>query len=421
MTLRKNIIVFALCLFACSCIFAQNKVKMMSYNLLNFNNYTNYCTQANNNHVNKAGYLATIVSNQQPDILACCEVGKTQSLQYSISYILGNSLNINGVTRWAAANAAGNEYLNNALFYDKTKFKLTGQQNIQTSVRLVNVYKLMNLASGDTLKVIVAHLKAGYEYAGDRADMVDDIMNKLQQQGNNDNYVICGDFNVYSASEAAFQKLVNPSYTRIAFYDPVDMMGDWNSNYRFSDVHTQSTHDDSNNDCFSYGGMDDRFDFILMSGSIIDGTKGITYKNGSYWAVGQDGNRYNRAINSPTNITLPENVIDALYNMSDHLPVVAEFYFGTAGIATESTDKDFYAIVPTPVNNELIFKTRTDQPKKMTVTLYSSVGNIILSKEIVAEHNREFCFDISNLNNGVYILNFTGGSVFKSYKIVKSN
>ena len=401
--------------------FSQGRVKVMSYNLLNFNNYPSYCTTENNPHQAKAGYLATIVANQQPDILCCCEVGgKNPTLAYSISYILGNSLNVNGVTRWAAANASGNTYLNNALFYDKTKLKLVAQTKIDTDIREINIYKLKHLTSNDTLKVAIAHLKAGTEYASDRGTEIQQFMDYLTAQGNNDNFIVCGDFNVYRATEPAFQNLVNPSYLPIAFYDPVNQMGEWNNNWNFSEYHTQSTHSGSGNDCFSGGGMDDRFDFILMSSSIINGTKGITYCSNSYMAVGQDGNRFNGAINSPTNNTLPSNVIDALYNMSDHLPVVAELAFGDLGYASESTDAGFQSVVQNPVTDELVIRLRTEKPREVTVNVYSTLGINVLSYTIQVVDDEVVVRNVSDLPNGVYIVGIKSEGISVSHRVLKA-
>lgn len=400
--------------------FSQGRIKVMSYNLLNFNNYTSYCTAQNNPHQAKAGYLATIVANQQPDILCCCEVGgKSPSLAYSISYILGNSLNINGVTRWASASASGSEYLNNALFYDKTKLKLIAQTKVDTDIREINIYKLKHLTSNDTLKVAIAHLKAGTEYSAQRGTEIQQFMNYLVAQGNNDNFIICGDFNVYRASEPAFQNLVNPSYLPIAFYDPVNQIGEWTNNWNFSEYHTQSTHSGSN-DCFSSGGMDDRFDFILMSGSIINGTKGITYHQNSYWAVGQDGNHFNKDLNYPQNNTLPSNVIDALYNMSDHLPVVAELDFGDVGYASESTEQNFMSIVPNPIADKLIVRLRTEKPRDVTVDLYSPLGVLLRSYRAYVTDDEVVEYDVSDLTNGLYIVNIKSEGVSVSHRVVKA-
>ena len=399
--------------------FSQGRIKVMSYNLLNFNNYTSYCTAQNNPHQAKAGYLATIVANQQPDILCCCEVGKGSDLRSTIYYILGNSLNVNGVRRWSAASPSGNEYLNNALFFDNTKLKLVAQTKVDTDIREINIYKLKHLTSNDTLKVAIAHLKAGTECSAQRGTEIQQFMNYLVAQGNNDNFIICGDFNVYRASEPAFQNLVNPSYLPIAFYDPVNQIGEWTNNWNFSEYHTQSTHNGSN-DCFSIGGMDDRFDFILMSGSIINGTKGITYHQNSYWAVGQDGNHFNKDLNYPQNNTLPSNVIDALYNMSDHLPVVAELDFGDVGYASESTEQNFMSIVPNPIADKLIVRLRTEKPRDVTVDLYSPLGVLLRSYRAYVTDDEVVEYDVSDLTNGLYIVNIKSEGVSVSHRVVKA-
>ena len=416
---KLGILLFVFVTFTTS-LFSQGQIRVMSYNLLNFNNLTSYCTAENNSYQAKAGYLATIVSNQQPDILCCCEVGKSyQSLAYTISYILGNSLNVNGVTRWASAPASGSEYLNNALFYDKTKLKLVAQTKVNTDIREINIYKLKHLSSNDTLKVAIVHLKAGTGYESQRGTEIQQLVNYLTAQGNNDNFIVCGDFNIYKASEPAFQNLVNPSYLPIAFYDTVNQMGEWNNNWNFSEYHTQSTHS-GNSDCFSGGGMDDRFDFILMSGSIINGSKGITYTPNSYWSVGQDGNRFNGAINSPTNNTLPSNVIYALYNMSDHLPVVAELTFNNVGYASESTDASFQSIVQNPANDELVVRLRTEKPREFVVNVYSALGRLVLSYSVQVSNDEVVARNISDLPNGVYIVSIKSEGVSVSHRVVKA-
>jgi exonuclease III len=403
--------------------FSQETVKLMFYNLLNFNNYTSYCTSENNSHINKAAYLKTIVLNQQPDILAVCEVGTNVSASYTLNYILGNSLNANGETKWLAASPTGS-YLVNGLFYDKNKFQLISQPIVTTEVRDINIYKLKCLGVEETtyLNIIVAHLKAGNtsQDASSRADMIDELMEYLQNLGNNENFVIVGDFNVYTASEQAFQKLVNPNNPSLAFYDPINQMGDWNNNYSFRSCHTQSTHSDSDSDCHSYGGMDDRFDFILISSSIKDGTYDIKYKTNSYWAIGQDGLRYNNSINYPTNTTLPADVIDALYNMSDHLPVVSEFYLGEHNsIASLSSDPLFYANVLNPVSDVLQYQYKTNNVEKVKMSLFSVSGVEIFSSEDLTENNFVFTRNISWLANGIYILNFTAEGITQSFRIVK--
>jgi len=83
------------------------------------------------------------------------------------------------------------------------------------------------------------------------------------------NFIVVGDFNLYRATEPAYIRLLdqtNPGY----FLDPVNRPGYWNNNASFADVHTQSTRVATLPDGGSNGGLDDRFDFILVSQAIMN-------------------------------------------------------------------------------------------------------------------------------------------------------
>ncbi|MDD3687914.1 MAG: hypothetical protein PHE56_14275 [Bacteroidales bacterium] len=422
--MKKLIVLFFL--FVGLISFSQETIKVMTYNLMYFNNYTTFCTSANNSHVSKAGWLKTIVNNQQPDILAVCEVGTSPSATYTLNYILGNSMNVDGETKWAVTTTTGS-YLVNGLFYDKNKFQFVGHTPIATSgLRDLNIYKLKYTEYSEDIffNVVVCHLAAGSSSAdaSDRGLQIQSLMTYLQNVGNNENYIVVGDFNVYTDEEQAFQKLVNPAFSPIAFYDPINQLGDWNSNYAYRLYHTQSTHDDSDSDCHSYGGMDDRFDFILIAGSIKDGTANVEYKQDSYWAVGQDGLHYNKSINSPTNSTLPAEVIDALYNMSDHLPVVAEFYMGDQNSNISlSTDPFFYANVANPISEEIKYQLKTVYRKEIKVSLISITGAIVFEDVIISEPGQIYSHNVSGLKDGMYILNFSGEGINQSVRLVKAS
>ncbi|PLX02460.1 MAG: hypothetical protein C0594_11925, partial [Marinilabiliales bacterium] len=78
------------------------------------------------------------------------------------------------------------------------------------------------------------------------------------------------------------------------------------------------------------GGIDDRFDFIFFNDDLINGTNNSVYKANSYTVFGNDGNadKYGNDINAYTSSIYSSTVLDALYNCSDHLPVIAEFVIG---------------------------------------------------------------------------------------------
>ena len=70
------------------------------------------------------------------------------------------------------------------------------------------------------------------------------------------------------------------------------------------------------------GGLDDRFDFILASDAVMAGRYGAQILPETYVAVGNDGEHFNRSIiSSPTNTSVPDSVLQALHDFSDHLPV----------------------------------------------------------------------------------------------------
>ena len=109
-------------------------------------------------------------------------------------------------------------------------------------------------------------------------------------------------------------------------FDPIDRIGNWHNNSSFSDVHTQSPRTTSFGGGAN-GGMDDRFDWLFVSESILDNQSRMVYIDDSYTAFGNDGNHFNDAINSGNNFSVSEQIADALHDASDHLPVYMDVWF----------------------------------------------------------------------------------------------
>jgi len=70
---------------------------------------------------------------------------------------------------------------------------------------------------------------------------------------------------------------------------------------------------------FATGILYYRYDFIPISNSVLDGTNGFKYVKNRYTSIGQDGIRFNQSLVSPVNFSKPLDIIDALFNFSDHL------------------------------------------------------------------------------------------------------
>ncbi|MBP1673066.1 MAG: Endonuclease/exonuclease/phosphatase [Bacteroidetes bacterium] len=359
-------------------------IKMMQYNLMYYTTAVpSGCTVTSSYLNDKDMNLKKIIKYVQPDILSVNEIGSQSTY---VDRIKNNALNTDGVTYYQncpLTNFSGGS-IANMVYYDSRKLGYHSFFYVTTSVRDINAYKMYyktpQLANGDTIFItfIVTHLKAGSSDAEAivRGQQTQALMTKLEQMGAASNYVFSGDFNLYSSSEIAYQNLINYSNTLYRFYDPINQSGNWNNSSQFANIHTQSTHTSSDNGCFSTGGMDDRFDFILVSPYIYYGSKKVRSINDSYMALGQDGQRFNGSINNPTNTSVPDSIANALYNLSDHLPVILQF-----AIDYTVSVQDFASVIQVNVNNpvqdQISMEIQLDQPDQLTFEIYSLSGQLL--------------------------------------------
>ncbi len=407
----------------------QEIATFVSYNVLNYRNETTYCTNNNNSPIAKEGYMKTIFSHIQPDLIACNEVGANPT---NAVKILERCLNVNGETKFqmASFSSSSGSDLANAFFYNGEMFTMYSNDKILNEVggaaivRLIDVFTLyyndanLSLGSDTTfLTVFVAHLKAGNTSSnrGKRASATQAVMNYISTQSLTGNYIFSGDFNVYDASETAFQNLVAPNDGSIKFNDPVNRMGDWNNNSSYADVHTQSTHYSSNG-CASGGGLDDRFDFVLISNDMTSDGDHMEYVNNSYKAVANDGNHFNQSINSGTNNSVPSSVLDAIYNGSDHLPVVMDIIITEAmpNSVAEFDPASFDVSFVNPSYGALKGVIR-GSGSEFQIHLYSVTGSLLASEKIKVSGSGKFTIPVNA--TGIVLVEITNESGYK--KIVK--
>ncbi|MCF8366835.1 MAG: endonuclease/exonuclease/phosphatase family protein [Bacteroidales bacterium] len=324
-------VLFTLFIFIRIFVSAQQSVKVMHYNLLNFGTFTDYCTINNNDPAEKSNSLKTIVDFYIPDILIVNEISPSAYYQ---DLILNNVMNVSGrdyFQRAQASNLAGSEIVN-MLYFNSDKLGLSGQDVISHYLRDMNVYKLFYKSSGlsagsDTsfLYMITAHFKAGV--SGDdkiaRGQMAQLIMNYIVNHEIEEACLVCGDFNLQNNLEPAWLNLTSSAPENFRLSDPANMEGIWHNNQDFATVHSQSTNITSNG-CMASGGMDDRFDFIMINSALENDENAIRYIPQSYNVPGQDGLRLNGSLLNPPNFSAPSEVLNAMYHFSDHLPVMVE-------------------------------------------------------------------------------------------------
>jgi len=406
---------------------SQDTLTVLQYNLLYYGEITDWCDNSNNNINNKDDYLRTIVNYVKPDIFAVNEMSKSPSIHL---HLLDQVMNTNGINYYKKADFLSQDAYNivNMLYFNSEKLALHSHTIAQSYIRDIDVYKLYHLSDdlikGDTAFVIcvVAHLKSssGTTNENKRKVMAENTMNYLNSLNDDDNYLMMGDFNVYSADEPAYQQFINHVNPVLRFIDPINQEGDWNNNSDFRHVHTQSTHAD-NNGCASYGGMDDRFDFILISNNIKDGLKNVTYIPNSYNALGQDGEHFNKSINdSPTNTSVPSDVLSALYHNSDHLPITLKLLVDK-NLGINSWISDIKMNLVNPFKDELLLSINSTQLKNIEVQIVDLMGKLQLVKQLSVSGNpSKYNLPVHHLKPGFYIIRILNGNeLLISKKVVK--
>jgi len=133
--------------------------------------------------------------------------------------------------------------------------------------------------------------------------------------------ILAGDFNIRTSSEPMYQELLSPGDGQA--FDPIDTPGSWNANGNFKLVHSQSPLSGQSGGLIG-GGVDDRFDFQLVTGELLNGV-GFDYIPGSYHVFGNNGTHVCCNSGISTGSGASASILAALESASDHLPVVADY------------------------------------------------------------------------------------------------
>jgi endonuclease/exonuclease/phosphatase family metal-dependent hydrolase len=310
-----------LSLVLCTVLWSQDRVRLMTYNLLN---YTISDTS-------RDASFRIVINEARPDILVVQEMTSagavTQFYQKVLQSVAPGS--------YAAGTFIDGTDTDNAIYFRSSLFSFVSNTPIRTALRDINEFTLVHNATAETLRVYSVHLKASSGSANEqkRAAEVDSLRKRTNTLPAGTNFIVVGDFNIYSSTEAAYQKLLADTPGDDGhFIDPISVSGTWN-NVQYAIYHTQSPRLRSFGGGAA-GGLDDRFDMILYSRAISEGGH-VRYVPGSYTVVGNDGNHYNDSINKMPNSAVSQTVAQAMHDASDHLPVYAEFEFAGSGMPVQ--------------------------------------------------------------------------------------
>lgn len=301
-------------LFPLCFINAQNSHRIMTYNLLNY---------PGSDTTTRNPYFRTIISNTDPDVIVVQEIT-------SLSGVNGflNNVILSVIPGFQAGVFIDGPDTDNAIFFKSSIFSFISNYPVKTALRDINEFTMRHNSTGDTLRIYSVHLKASSGTSNEllRAAEVDSLRKRTNALPVGSKFMIVGDYNIYRSTESAYIKLLDQTGTGYIL-DPLTLVGTWN-NSAFAIFHTQSPRVRQFGGGAT-GGMDDRFDMILMSQSVMD-SGGISFSAGSYTAYGNDGNHFNDSINRPPNNAVTMEIANALHYASDHLPVYADFEFENA-------------------------------------------------------------------------------------------
>jgi hypothetical protein len=402
-----------LAFFSASAIgYSQDTITVMTYNLLNYPN-TN-ATRYND--------LKEIIQYTKPDLFICSEITDVSA----VNLLLTNSFNVSPVNYYNHGNYVDGYDTDNMLYYNTNKLSLASQNQIVTALRDISHYSLYTCAGTDTVwfDVFSCHLKAssGITNANDRLAEATLLTNYIGTLPTNTNIIVGGDFNFYS-----IQPSVEPAWNQLTvtcsqpLKDPLNMAGEWHANSFYKNIHTQSTRSSTNPGCCggSTGGMDDRFDFLLINQNLRDGLAGAKYIAGTYKAIGQDGNHYNKSIiESPTNSSVPSNVNTALFNMSDHLPVLMKLVTCDATIGIEENEVAHVVNLSFPAQEQMLIQVNYASPQNVLAEVCTLTGAVVATGNFISTPGtNQFLLQLPVLVKGMYVLRLSsaGGVVVKKF------
>ena len=425
MFLKKHFFVLFVC-FA-FILNAQTNIKAMFYNTLNYNSDTQ--------SQERTSYLKTILDDIQPDIFMICELKN----EIASNYLFENAVlpfNANFSKAEFKPSESPAKSLLQMIYYNSNKLELEYNEVIPTGIRDINHYTFIIKSENSTdeitrIEVFVTHLKAsrGNENMQKRLASVENFTRELDRLPEDSFVIFAGDFNFYTSNEPGFQKIIDKNNS-IQLIDPIDRLCPafpenginyfnednydstyfWN-NESFADVHSQSARNGQVNGDGSGGGMDDRFDFIMMSKNFTTSST-LSYKTDSYKTVGNNSNCYNSFVsNSTCTGEFSQELRNALYFFSDHLPITMEMEFEASALITENNR--ILNFVDTNIAKNSI---EINLSKKVNqILIYNQLGQNVFHLKNV--NSKTLKIDTESLANGIYYIKVGNYKIQKFIKI----
>lgn len=289
-------------------------LRVLQYNPLNYGG------------ISRTAQYRTILSQIQPDVLVLEEITTGQG---AVNAFKSDILDFVNPSQWVAGPFTAGPDTDNAIFYRAAACTLLAHAVITTDLRNIDEWTLRpktHTSASTSFRLYAVHLKAsqGSSEEAQRLSEVTSMRTRMETFAPGGSYAVLGDFNIYTADETPYQYMISPTHgLGGVVVDPLEREGNWHDNASFADIHTQSPRT-AQFGGGANGGMDDRFDMILVSPANVDG-EGFDILPSTYTAFGQDGQHFNGNLITPPYAVVDSATARAIHDASDHLPVYADY------------------------------------------------------------------------------------------------
>lgn len=406
--MKQLLILFLLIVLIVPSLQAETRVRVVTYN---FTEYPGADWPA------RDPSFRLIIEKLQPDIISANETMDPNSGELFLSGVLGEGWS---VSPWIEEVAY--EY---GLFYKTDMFEIIGvaQTFLAAAGRPIVMWEVAYKLDADAphLWIVNSHLTSTDNAASrlERLAQCQPLIDSLKASHLNDYLIFSADLSCYSSAEPHYQALMADSL----FYDPINRPGAWNNNGDFRDIHTQSTRGGLG------GGLDDRFDQNLISKQFAypsATTWGYFNEPGRYGAFGNDGQHFNMDINA----TPPENkygqdVANALWSASEHLPVWIDIFLGYPEAVDDQTAAtpqsfDLLTAYPNPFNSTVQINFNLQMVTDARLAVYNLAGRevTVLSEGKLSSGSHSLVWNASNHPGGIYFARLTVDGQSRIVKLV---
>lgn len=373
-------------------------LRVTTYNILNFPDALG---------TERLDDMRCVLRYINPDVLIVQEM---QS-QAGVDLLRDSVLNVRGLQYEAVPFHDGPD-TDNALFYRSDRVEYLWSDYLPTPNRDIAEYRL-HIEGAYELYVYSVHLKSSQ---GDTNELIrlqeaTVLRNHLDSLDAGTNVIVAGDFNLYASTESAFEMLTAEiPHVHSRLYDPLFLTGAWHDNESFAALHTQSTRDSTLPDGGAGGGLDDRFDMILCSESML-GHTGFYLDPETYTVCGNDGDHFDQAVNEGMNGAVPVDVADALYYAADHLPVTVSIIYTHA----DDIARPALRVWPNPMDNgevHIQFPWH-DHFERAELSITDITGRCVFSQDVYSSNG--YTLQNPGLAIGIYFITAALHTIYNTH------